>query len=260
MTDLPTQDPGGQDPSELWDQAARRALRLTQSGMWLQLEHSVLRPNDPYPIPDGMTVEAWYSATVSRPSRHAWAIERIHTRGEIIQRVPPNQRGSLEARDRYVSLHNLYRIRIQVTGSPVWFVAAWEPAVKGSGGRVVETLHGVDRCTSPKQASRALHAALRWVRQSVPSGGRKEGQLTGTLTTVQIQAIEDTIVALHDSDPPRSFRQIAEYLNERYPPAEYDRERWNHTTANTWYKRGKERLERNGKEIEGVVNDQLRCW
>jgi hypothetical protein len=253
MDDLPTQDPGGQDPFELWEQAASQALRLTQPGMRLHLEHAVLQPNEPYRILEGITVEAWYDAAGVPSRRHKWVIERIHTYAEIIERVPPDRREFLNASNSYVSLHNLYRIRIQVAGSPAWFVAAWEPTLKGSGGRIIETLHGVERCTSPKQATQTLSAALRWVRQNVKWGGRT-WRKKSNITPGQEREIKAVMYAKHSAG--MTNPEITSYLNEHHKPARYLRNKpWNKELVRRWLKEEVEDRHKNGTEIDTFVNE-----
>ena len=69
-----------------------------------------------------------------------------------------------------------------------------------------------------------------WIKR-----GRRKGQITGTIPRAVRRAIEDDMLRL-DAEG-WSHRQIAAYLNKRYPPEHYDREHWNHATVGRWLKR-----------------------
>ena len=271
MTDLPTPDPAGQEPervpslqgdtplrdraprwqapivgagyipdnTDVWPQVRPWGQRLLQLSMHLNLAQEVLQSDELYHVPDGMTVEVWYdTGSLVRPSRDAWSIRRICRREDIRSPFPIP-----ESSDTYFTIHALYRVRIQVEGSPAWFVAWWEPAAKSSGGRVVETLHGIEVCTNPAQAVTTLTRAQEWLRGNTTRRGRHEGQVTGTLPPAIQRAIYADILRF-DAEG-WSQHRIAEYLNEMYPAAQYERERWNHTTVGRWKKRAKREPEQN---------------
>ena len=153
MTDTPTPDAARQPATRHTDTSG--GLPALGTYRWDRGTYVSELPNGERVRPTDLTVEIWYGPLAANHAPNIW------------RAVIPDPAGT----GAWLTVAIL-KIRVETSRSRAWFVAAFSHC-----GSYTQALHGIEYCSSPAEAARALKAGLGAIVQFTPKGGRKPGRV-----------------------------------------------------------------------------------